>query len=244
MDGNRTLANLSDTPSEIAKVEPEGPPGTGLTEWEAMDPATLASGNPVQKGHLSDETESEGYLAGVWHCTAFEDRPGLYGVDEYMYLLEGEVVIAMPDGKEVRITAGEAFVIPKGLECQWKMPCSVRKFFMILGGEDRGAAENASLARVTKPTMGPLGDPGGAVERAETGFVNADGRMRVVRRDYAFSMAGPVVSAARRMITVLEGSMTLGGGSFSAGETAYAGPGSSHCEIAPGTRLIEAVFTG
>ena len=37
-----------------------------------------------------------------------------YSVDEYMLLLAGDVAMVMPNGTEVKISTGDAFVIPKG----------------------------------------------------------------------------------------------------------------------------------
>jgi uncharacterized cupin superfamily protein len=48
-----------------------------------------------------------------------------------MLLLEGSVTIAVEDGEEVTIHAGETFVIPQGLRCSWEQGGSVRKFYAI-----------------------------------------------------------------------------------------------------------------
>lgn len=153
------------------KIEANGPNDVGLEDWEAMDPKALASGAPVQRGYLYDEHEPDGYLAGVWDCTAFDDKPGPYPVDEYMLLLEGQVIMEMPDGTSVTIEAGEAFIIPKGLNCQWKMPGYVRKIFMILENNLDSEASNASLLQVTKPTMQALSAPSSScVYQVETSF--------------------------------------------------------------------------
>jgi len=226
------------------RIEPHGPADVGLVEWEALDPATLESGAPVQRGHLSDEDAAAGYLVGVWEATAFVDRAGPYPVDEYMLLLEGTVVIAMPDGTETRIDAGEAFVIPKGLDCQWKMPGTVRKIFMIAGGALDPAGANASLGRVTKPALGALGPADGdAVSVAHSAFVSADGRMTVTRTDYPQPFEGDVIADRHRLVTILDGALRIDDADFGAGETAYVPAGAvGRWRIAGGARLIEASF--
>ncbi|MGF1444819.1 MAG: cupin domain-containing protein [Pikeienuella sp.] len=226
------------------RVEPNGPAEGGLTEWEAMDPAALASGTPVQRGHLYDEDEGLGYSVGVWDCTAFDDRPGPYPVDEYMLLLEGKVIMEMPDGTEITIEAGEAFIIPKGLTCQWKMPGYVRKVFMILDRPDGAEAANPSLNRVSKPPMGALGGAGEqTVVVSHTAFLNADGRMAVTRHDYPQAVTGAQPATVNRLVTVLAGGIELDGTAFRPGDTVYLQMGQTHrWRITEGTRLIEAIF--
>jgi uncharacterized cupin superfamily protein len=230
----------------VIRFEAEGPAGTGLTAWEAMDPANLASGEPVQHGHLYDERPAAGYLAGVWLCTPFDDKPGPYPVDEFMLLLEGVVVMVMPDGQEITVRAGEAFVIPRGLACQWKMPETVRKVFMILGEPGTGGGANPSLSRIALP---PLGGPApdAPVETARTWFLNASGRMRVALRDCGAARGAALPAAANTLAHVASGGVTVSaeGGSvrFGPGETFYVRQGAvTSWQTEPGTRLLEATY--
>jgi uncharacterized cupin superfamily protein len=54
-----------------------------------------------------------------------------YSVDEFMILLEGSVTMTEASGRVTRVEAGEAFVIPRGLNCAWKQDGYVRKIFVI-----------------------------------------------------------------------------------------------------------------
>ena len=85
--------------SSFFQVEPEGPLSIGLQEWETMDPKSLVSGNPIQRGHIHHEYPNIGYMTGVWDCTGFVEQMGPYQVDEYMLFLEGELFLDLPDGK-------------------------------------------------------------------------------------------------------------------------------------------------
>jgi uncharacterized cupin superfamily protein len=164
----------------LKRIETNGPNGAGLTQWEAMDPADLVSGNPVQQGHLYDEDEATDYSVGVWECTAFVDKPGPYPVDELMLLLEGHVEMIMPDGTKITVGPGEAFIIPKGLDCQWTMPDTVRKIYMILDGAAPSDTDNASLHRITIPALDAVNiPPSGTLSLRETYFVNHDRRMQM-----------------------------------------------------------------
>ena len=86
---------------EIIRFEPHGPADTGLKEWFKIDPRGLEAGNPVQNVHIYDEDEGTGYLTGVWDCTPMTIKFGPYGEHEFMFLLEGSLIIVLADGTEV-----------------------------------------------------------------------------------------------------------------------------------------------
>ena len=200
---------------------------------------------PVQRGWLADGNEATGYLAGVWDCTAFVDVPGGYGGDEFMLLLEGTVEMRLPDGGSVAVGPGEAFVIPKGFECQWSQPGYVRKVFMIVD-DPVPAPENASLTRITKPdlTGAPLD---GAVETARTVFENATGHMSVSVRSHSGGRSAAAPTTAHELLHVLDGALTLTAGGeqtrLGPGKTAYLRAGTPVARAhAPGTRILEARY--
>lgn len=235
-----------DTAAGILRVPHGDREGTGLAVWEAMDPDSLVSGSPVQRGWLCDEDPARGYLAGVWDCTAFVAHPGPYPDDEVMLLLEGTVAMRMPDGTEVTVGPGEVFVIPKGLDCQWVQPDYVRKVFMIVSDPVAEGAANPSLGRITTPELAPAAEAG-PVETRRTWYRNATGRMTV---DVATHAGGRTVAAQapeHLLVHVLAGCLTLEADGaptrLSAGETAYVRAGTAvatHHE--PGTRTLEARY--
>ncbi len=237
----------------VMRFMPDGPSETGLIEWERIDPEKLLAGKPVQRGHIYHEDPDLGYLVGVWDCTAQTEHPGPYAVDEFMYLLEGTIIMGLPDGSEITVSAGEAFVIPKGFRCQWKQPNYVRKFFMILDRPIANGAANPSLTRISLPELkGPViqpeGKPSDAVlETVQKYFVNADGSMEVVVRDCT-EMTVPCARACRtRLVHVLAGAVTVTANgeaeTFNTGDTFYIPKGISHTwQTATGTRLLEASF--
>lgn len=206
--------------ANILRFEPKGP--NGLEQWEQMDYASLVSGEPVQHGHLYHEIEDRGYMVGVWDCTAFTDQMMPYTVDEYMLFLEGDLTMVLPDGTEIEIKAGDAFIIPKGFECQWKQPGFVHKIFMILDGPVP-EAENASLHRITVPDLASRF--GTDVTQSRTDFVNAAGTMRVEVQDHGAVAEMSRTSHANELITVLDGTLQLFDGQkphvFNKGDTAY-----------------------
>ena len=54
--------------------------------------------------------------AGLWSCTAHETVVGDYPVHEFIYLLEGSIILTV-EGEEHVFEAGDAFFIPQGLRC-------------------------------------------------------------------------------------------------------------------------------
>ena len=229
--------------TRIGRIEKDGPKGTGFTEWPTMNPRDLVSGEPVQQGHLYDEIADIDYSVGVWDCTAFVDKPGPYPVDEFMLLLEGSVQMIMPDGSQITVNQGDAFVIPKGLVCQWKMPVTVRKIFMILDGAAPTNTENASLHRITVPDLATRHrPPPGALICSETHFLNHDSRMRVCINSYEAMQRSHTPTQGRHMIHVLEGAVTFSDDPayhFGQGESLYLRPGDDlNWTIAGGTRLL------
>ncbi len=231
----------------VTRFHRDGPPDIGMERWEEMDSSELLSGEPVQHGHTYHEIEAEGYLAGVWDCTAFVDHMGKYTVDEYMYLLEGTLIMRMPDGKEIHLKAGDAFVIPKGLECQWDQPGTIRKFFMILDGPVPEKGCNPALTRITVPDVAGGGMAAGAVSTERVDFMNAAGTMQVRQSTHAAASIPALQVAEHQLIQVLEGALTLtsdaGEETFNAGDTAYIMQGSRiGWSTTQGTRLLTSSY--
>lgn len=134
--------------TRMDKYEPKG---KGLETWPAMDKKDLVSGDPIQRGMMVLDDKKNGLSAGVWDCTAFTAKPGPYSVNEFMILLEGSVTIVEDGGKETVIKAGESFIVPKGLNCQWKQSGYVRKFFVIFDDASGLKAKDLKKLHVIKP---------------------------------------------------------------------------------------------
>ncbi|WP_135500888.1 cupin domain-containing protein [Roseovarius aestuariivivens] len=236
--------------ADVIRFNPYGPEESGLVEWERMDPAALVAGEPVQRGHIYHEDQEASYMTGVWDCTAFTEHMGPYAVDEFMYLIEGSLVIALPDGTEVRIEQGQAFVVPKGLECQWKQDGYLRKYFMILDGQPPENGVNRSLQRITQPDLTGVASQDAStapVATCRTDFINASGNMRVGVRAYSEANFPHLPVVENRLVHVLAGTLELthsGGREFlEPGDTAYIKQGGTvGWRTSPGTRLLQSVY--
>ncbi len=231
---------------KIIRFEPHGPVDTGLVEWYQIDASELEAGAPVQRVHIYHEDEAFGYLAGVWDCTPMTLKFGPYPVHEFMFLLEGSITMMLADGSKVTINAGEAFVIPKGLPCQWIQPGYVRKFFMIF--ENPGAQASDDVASQGIILLQPSGPPGGMeqadiggpsdyvgdlpTQRNHTYFEDPSGQMKVGVWDCSPSESAVSRSTRNELMHLLEGSATLTDGAgqehhFQAGDAVYVQKGAA-----------------
>jgi uncharacterized cupin superfamily protein len=163
------------TAPRIQKFESFGPGGSaaksGLALWPEIPAAGLAAGAPVQHGHYYLEDKARGLTAGVWDCTAMTEKLAPYAVNEFMIVLDGEVTIiedpknipippkrgreASTTGREgvrrTTIKAGESFIIPKGLHCQWHQDGYMRKFFVIFDDTSGKTPADPAALSVLRP---------------------------------------------------------------------------------------------
>ena len=77
-----------------------------LVPWEDFPEIEITSGTRKQNGLMLFEDKARGLSAGIWEQGANESRWMDYPVNEFMTVLEGEVVIVEED-RSVSITAGE-----------------------------------------------------------------------------------------------------------------------------------------
>lgn len=208
-----------------------------LQRWDDIPSADLVSGTPVQNVHFHLPPDKHGMQAGVWDCTAMTMKPGPYSVNEFMMILEGEVTIVESGGRETTVRAGESFVIPKGLVCQWKQPGYVKKFFVIFDDPSGKTAKDPAALRVIKlDPKAPLAaaaspDPASLIGPVpkwhdKTLFEDATGQWTVgLWSSTAFHRKpGPI--ARHELMHLLEGSVTLPDGKggtrrFTAGDTFF-----------------------
>lgn len=118
-----------------------------LVPWEDFPAEEIISGTRKHNGLTLFEDKARGLSAGIWEQGANESRWIDYPVNEFMTVLEGEVVIVEED-RSVSIKAGESFIIPKGLRCRWTQPGHVKKFFVIF--DDASGLKNEGKLRTIK----------------------------------------------------------------------------------------------
>lgn len=109
----------------------KNPDGFGKTP-DRLDADDFASGVPLQHTHSHFEDEDLGLYVGLWDTQTMVEAPGPYGCDEFMWLLEGEAEIEnKKTGAIEEVHAPQAFILPRGYNCQWHQRAYLRKFYVI-----------------------------------------------------------------------------------------------------------------
>jgi len=192
----------------------------------------VLSGSPVQRGRAWIEEPSLGLEAGIWACTPQISTWMDYPVNEFMLVLEGEITIVEAD-RETTFGPGDAFVLPKGLSCQWRQESDVRKFYVIFD-DGSGAVNPGPLhairvdpAIALDPSTPPGPDvlvSGTPVQATHEWFVDATGQFAVgVWATTAYHRRA-VPSARYELMHIIRGETVIAdadgqGETFRAGET-------------------------
>jgi uncharacterized cupin superfamily protein len=71
-----------------------------------------------------------GHRVALWESEAGVLKSEAYPVDEFIYVLEGEVVTTDADGTRREFRAGDAFVLPRGWTGTWDMKTRFRKLIV------------------------------------------------------------------------------------------------------------------
>ena len=222
---------------KVMRFETNGPAATGMPEWDPIPAEGLTSGEPVQRGHVYHDDKANGLMVGVWDCTPFTAKQGPYDVNEFMLVLEGSVTIVDERGHEETISAGQSFIIPKGLPCVWKQTEYIRKFFVIHNDASGMTPEDASALAVIRP------DPDAAMAPMEVDaslplvgelpsqnikacFNDMTGQMTVGTWDSTPFERSPKPFPRHELMHLLEGSVTISDGAggeqvFKAGDTFF-----------------------
>ena len=222
------------TPTPIL-FEPHGPADTGMPELPAIDPSLLSSGTPVQHGHEYFTDDTKTLTAGVWDCSVMTEKFGPYAVNEFMVILEGSVIIVDGKGHEETVSAGQAFVIPKGMPLEWKQTEYVRKFYVIFDDPSDAAAPDPDSLQITRIDLGATLPPVGEQDTSRykgnvpdqhvlNAFKDASGQMSVGLWDTTDMHTHAQPFQRNELMHLLEGSVTFAGAggssvSFSKGDT-------------------------
>ena len=127
------------------------PEGFGGTPDE-LDSEMFVSEMPIQHDHSYYEDEDLGLYIGVWDTTDMIETAGPYACDEFMWLIEGEAIIKNnKTGVMEKAKAGEAFVIPRGYDCQWHQSGYLRKFYVISENSNEPIPPNPSFEGIIIP---------------------------------------------------------------------------------------------
>lgn len=75
--------------------------------------------------------DGAGYCAGTWDSTPYHRIVRPHRVNEFMFLLDGGVRFAAPDGSVLSLGAGDALFVPRGASIGWESSERVAKFYVV-----------------------------------------------------------------------------------------------------------------
>jgi uncharacterized cupin superfamily protein len=76
--------------------------------------------------------EATGYRAGTWDSTPYQRVIRDHRMNEFMFLLDGGVRFASPDGSVLAAVAGDAIFVPQGAPIGWESSTRVAKFYVVM----------------------------------------------------------------------------------------------------------------
>lgn len=188
-------------------------------EWPAiapLPPEDIASGKADQRGVELFAAPQDGLTVGLWSCTPWVATSGPYPFDEFMILLEGSVIIRLPDGRAETLRAGDAFFIPKGLDCTWDQPEPVKKIYVIFENGTADPAAGLPLRVNTATTLAPSPGPSAAVligpephQQAAKLYEDASGQFSVGVWATTPYTRRPIPYPRHELMHLLDGEVTL-----------------------------------
>lgn len=69
--------------------------------------------------------------AGFWHAEPYVKEIQRYGVDEFMLVLEGEIVVTDRDGRSESFGPGDAFMLTADFRGTWEVRKAAKKFYVV-----------------------------------------------------------------------------------------------------------------
>ena len=93
-----------------------------------IDPAWIREGAPVARALTWSESPDSLLTSGLWDCTA-GTFTWIFGTDEIVHILEGEVRVREGNVTHVLVPGSVAY-FPRGLETVWEVRKYVKKSFV------------------------------------------------------------------------------------------------------------------
>lgn len=115
---------------KIERLLPDGSSDTGMRTLNYIDPDTVVEGSARERGHIFFTNAAGSMNVGVWECTSCTERIRDYPYDQCCFVLEGRLTITDEEGESQTFGPGDAFVIPRGFNGDWKMTERYKNFFI------------------------------------------------------------------------------------------------------------------
>lgn len=116
------------TPVTFSATGPEG----FMEMADVRHPAdTLIEGQPVGADHTYYGRPAANLKAGIWRSEPYTEWYDAYPCDEFMYVLEGHVIVHNEECEE-HYGPGSAFLLPRGFRGYWRQPVPMVKYYVIV----------------------------------------------------------------------------------------------------------------
>ena len=103
-----------------------------MGKLDSTEPLVVNGEIPLQHEHIFFTNDAKNMLVGMWDSGALDSEMRPFPWYEFVQMLEGAVTITEEDGTPHIFKAGDAFFVPKGTVCSWKIDSYVKKFYAIL----------------------------------------------------------------------------------------------------------------
>jgi len=103
-----------------------------MGKLDSTEPLVVNGEIPLQHEHIFFTDDAKNMLVGMWDSGALDSEMRPFPWYEFVQMLEGVVTITEEDGTQHIFKAGDAFFVPKGTVCSWKIDRYVKKFYAIL----------------------------------------------------------------------------------------------------------------
>lgn len=90
----------------------------------------VIDGKPVARSLDLTGFEGHGYTTGLWDCSEGTFN-WYFHADEFVHILEGDVVVRGDDGKEAHLKVGDVAHFTAGSHTVWKVPNYVKKLWVL-----------------------------------------------------------------------------------------------------------------
>jgi uncharacterized cupin superfamily protein len=97
----------------------------------SLPPEVLLGPAPQCRSDNVFKDEVTGIQVGTWDSTPYHRIVRPHRVNEFMYLLDGGVRFASPDGSVLAANAGDAVFVPQGVPVGWESSARVAKFYVV-----------------------------------------------------------------------------------------------------------------
>jgi uncharacterized cupin superfamily protein len=97
----------------------------------SLPPEVLLGPAPQCRGAMAFKDEPTGVQAGTWDSTPYHRIVRPHRQNEFMFLLDGGVRFASPDGSVMSAVTGDAIFVPQGASVGWESSERVAKFYVV-----------------------------------------------------------------------------------------------------------------